>query len=54
MNEDKNKKIYQADDRNFPLNEMRQDLIDDWLNEKPFAHALLFYELSAIERANKQ
>jgi hypothetical protein len=34
-------------------NKVRQDLIDDWLNEESFAGALLFYELSAIERANK-
>jgi hypothetical protein len=54
MNENKNKKIYQADDRNFPLNEMRQDLVDKWLGDDPNYKALLEYELSAIGRANKQ
>jgi hypothetical protein len=54
MREDKNKNIYQADDRNFPLNAMRQNLVDNWLEEVPDFKGLLEYELSVLERVNKR
>lgn len=54
MNNKKNEQIYQADDRNFPLNQMRQDLVDQWLDGVAKTKGLLEYELSAIEQSNQE
>lgn len=60
LNDIKDEFIYQAKDRGFPLNEMRQDIVDKWLNERIeysdglSYRALLFYEVDAIARAQKE
>lgn len=45
--------IYYGEDRSFPLNQMRQDLVDDWLNESENADCLLQYELYVLEKVNE-
>jgi hypothetical protein len=69
MNETENKNIYYAEDRGFPLSQLRQQIIDTFLRDVIFkgnfsdytkeketvrhAKALLEYELSVVRRVEE-
>jgi hypothetical protein len=43
-------KIYQAEDRTLPLNEMHQKNIDNWLNGDEDFKQIIEYEINATEK----
>ena len=54
MNETATNLIYYAEDRNYPLNQMHQDIVDKWLNDDEGTKGILEYELCVIEMRKEE